>query len=32
MTIGQLAARTGLTFKMIRELEGRGMIYSAGRS
>jgi len=32
MTVGQLAARTGLTIKAIRELEGRGLIYSAGRS
>jgi DNA-binding transcriptional MerR regulator len=32
MTIGQLAARTGLSIKTIRELEGRGLIYSAGRS
>ena len=32
MTIGQLAARTGLTIKAIRDLEGRGLIYSAGRS
>ena len=32
MTIGQLAARTGLTIKAIRELEGHGLIYSAGRS
>jgi DNA-binding transcriptional MerR regulator len=32
MTIGQLAARAGLTVKAIRELEGRGLIYSAGRS
>jgi MerR family transcriptional regulator, copper efflux regulator len=32
MTIGQLAARTGLSIKTIRELEGRGLIYTAGRS
>jgi MerR family transcriptional regulator, copper efflux regulator len=32
MTVGQLAARTGLSVKAIRELEGRGLIYSAGRS
>jgi MerR family copper efflux transcriptional regulator len=32
MTIGQLAARTGLSVKTIRELEGRGLIYTAGRS
>ena len=32
MTVGQLAQRTGLSYKSIRELEGRGLIYSAGRS
>jgi DNA-binding transcriptional MerR regulator len=32
MTTGELAARTGLSHKQIRELEGRGLIYSAGRS
>ena len=32
MTVGQLARRTGLSHKTIRELEGRGLIYSAGRS
>ena len=32
MTVGQLAARTGLTLKAIRDLEGRGLIFSAGRS
>jgi DNA-binding transcriptional MerR regulator len=32
MTIGQLATRTGLSIKTIRELEGRGLIYNAGRS
>ena len=32
MTVGQLAHRTGLSHKAIRELEGRGLIYSAGRS
>jgi DNA-binding transcriptional MerR regulator len=32
MTVGQLASRTGLSIKAIRELEGRGLIYSAGRS
>lgn len=32
MTVGQLAARTGLSVRAIRELEGRGLIYSAGRS
>jgi len=32
MTVGDLAARTGLSIKMIRELEGRGLIYTPGRS
>lgn len=32
MTVGQLAARTGLSIKAIRGLEGRGLIYTAGRS
>lgn len=32
MTVGELSARTGLSAKVIRELEGRGLIYSAGRS
>jgi DNA-binding transcriptional MerR regulator len=32
MTIGELARRTGLSHKSIRELEGLGLIYSAGRS
>lgn len=32
MTVGQLSQRTGLSHKSIRELEGRGLIYSAGRS
>lgn len=32
MTVGQLAHLTGLSHKAIRELEGRGLIYSAGRS
>lgn len=32
MTVGQLAARTGLSIKAIRELEGRGLIYTVGRS
>lgn len=32
MTVGQLASRTGLTIKAIRDLERRGLIYSAGRS
>lgn len=32
MTVGELSARTGMSIKAIRELEGRGLIYSAGRS
>lgn len=32
MTVGQLAERTGVSRKLIRELEGRGLVYSAGRS
>ena len=32
MTVGQLSRRTGLSHKAIRELENRGLIYSAGRS
>jgi DNA-binding transcriptional MerR regulator len=32
MTVGQLARRSGLSRKAIRELEGRGLIYTAGRS
>lgn len=32
MTVGELARRTGLSNKAIRELEGRGLIYSVGRS
>jgi MerR family transcriptional regulator, copper efflux regulator len=32
MTVGQLAARTGLSIKSIRELEGRDLIYTVGRS
>lgn len=32
MTVGELAARTGLSPKQIRELEDRGLIYSVGRS
>jgi DNA-binding transcriptional MerR regulator len=32
MTVGQLACQTGLSHKSIRELEGRGLIYSVGRS
>jgi MerR family transcriptional regulator, copper efflux regulator len=32
MTIGELARRTGMSPKAIREFEGMGLIYSAGRS
>lgn len=32
MTIGELAQRTGLSIRSIREYEGLGLIYSAGRS
>jgi MerR family copper efflux transcriptional regulator len=32
MTIGELAQRTGMSIKSIREYEGLGLIYSAGRS
>jgi MerR family transcriptional regulator, copper efflux regulator len=32
MTVGELSARTGLSRKAIRELEGRGLIYTVGRS
>ena len=32
MTVGQLSRRTGLSRKAIRELEGRGLIYTVGRS
>ena len=32
MTVGELAARTGMSPKAIREFEGMGLIYSAGRS
>jgi MerR family copper efflux transcriptional regulator len=32
MTIGELAGRTGMSAKAIREFEGLGLIYSAGRS
>jgi len=32
MTVGRLAARTGLTIKAIRDYEGRGLIYCAGRT
>jgi MerR family copper efflux transcriptional regulator len=32
MTVGELAHRTGTSAKAIREFEGLGLIYSAGRS
>jgi MerR family copper efflux transcriptional regulator len=32
MTVGELARRTGMSSKAIREFEGLGLIYSAGRS
>ena len=32
MTVGELARRTGLSIKSIREYEALGLIYSAGRS
>jgi MerR family copper efflux transcriptional regulator len=32
MTVGELAARTGMSSKAIRQFEGMGLIYSAGRS
>jgi MerR family transcriptional regulator, copper efflux regulator len=32
MTVGELAQRTGMSRKAIRELEDLGLIYSAGRS
>jgi MerR family transcriptional regulator, copper efflux regulator len=32
MTVGELAGRTGMSAKAIREFEGLGLIYSAGRS
>jgi DNA-binding transcriptional MerR regulator len=32
MTIGQLARRTGLSIKAIRQYEALGLVYSAGRS
>jgi MerR family copper efflux transcriptional regulator len=32
MTVGELARRTGMSAKAIREFEGMGLIYSAGRS
>ncbi|MHB1571959.1 MAG: MerR family transcriptional regulator [Solirubrobacteraceae bacterium] len=32
MTVGQFSRRTGMSPKVIRELEGRGLIRTAGRS
>ena len=32
MTIGELARRTGVTVKTLREYEGMGLIYTVGRS
>jgi DNA-binding transcriptional MerR regulator len=32
MTVGQLSRRTGLSHKAIRDFEGRGLIYTVGRS
>lgn len=32
MTVGELARRTGLSVRLIREYEGLGLIYSVGRS
>jgi MerR family transcriptional regulator, copper efflux regulator len=32
MTVGELARRTGMSANAIREFEGLGLIYSAGRS
>jgi MerR family transcriptional regulator, copper efflux regulator len=32
MTVGELARRTGVSAKAIREFEGLGLIYTAGRS
>jgi hypothetical protein len=32
MTVGELARRTGVSRKAIRDLEGLGLIYSAGRN
>jgi MerR family transcriptional regulator, copper efflux regulator len=32
MTVGELAGRTGMSPKAIREFEGLGLIYSVGRS
>lgn len=32
MTIGELARRTGMSVKVLRRLEGMGLIYTVGRS
>jgi MerR family copper efflux transcriptional regulator len=32
MTVGELARRTGMSAKAIRQFEGLGLIYTAGRS
>lgn len=32
MTVGELARRTGMSAKAIRQFEGLGLIYNAGRS
>jgi DNA-binding transcriptional MerR regulator len=32
MTVGELARRTGMSAKAVRQFEGLGLIYSAGRS
>jgi DNA-binding transcriptional MerR regulator len=32
MTVGELSERTGISRKAIRDLEQRGLVYSAGRS
>jgi MerR family copper efflux transcriptional regulator len=32
MTVGELARRSGMSAKAIRQFEGLGLIYSAGRS
>jgi MerR family transcriptional regulator, copper efflux regulator len=32
MTVGELARRTGLSIKAIRQYEALGLIYSAGRT
>lgn len=32
MTIGQLSRQTGVSVKVLRRYEGRGLLYSAGRS